>query len=103
MAPGDAVDGEGAEPFRVNGPSGELTQTMLLILSVLVHSLLLKTLDPLPQYKSFSTIFRFMADKAGTYWYHSHLGTQRSMGLAGPLIVLPKSREDEQRRRVRTI
>ena len=46
-------------------------------------------------------ILRFMADKAGTYWYHSHLGTQRSMGIAGPLIVLPKSREDELLRRVR--
>ena len=44
-----------------------------------------------------------MADSAGTYWYHSHLGTQRSMGIAGPLIVLPKSRKTELLRRVNSL
>ncbi|XP_064613186.1 uncharacterized protein LOC135476969 [Liolophura sinensis] len=33
--------------------------------------------------------YRFMAYPAGTHWYHSHLGTTRSDGLFGALIVLP--------------
>lgn len=37
-----------------------------------------------------SCFCRFLADQAGTYWYHTHLGTQRTMGAAGPLIVLPR-------------
>ena len=34
--------------------------------------------------------FRFLADPPGTHWYHSHLGTERTDGLSGALIVLPK-------------
>ncbi|XP_076090248.1 uncharacterized protein LOC143062410 [Mytilus galloprovincialis] len=32
--------------------------------------------------------YRFTAQPSGTFWYHSHLGTQRSDGLAGALIIL---------------
>ena len=40
---------------------------------------------------SFLDIFiRFLADPPGTHWYHSHLGTERTDGLSGALIVLPK-------------
>nr|XP_022325863.1 laccase-like [Crassostrea virginica] len=34
--------------------------------------------------------YRFLADPPGTHWYHSHLGTERTDGLSGALIVLPK-------------
>ncbi|XP_070533729.1 uncharacterized protein [Ptychodera flava] len=33
--------------------------------------------------------YRFLATPPGTHWYHSHLGTQRTDGLYGALIVLP--------------
>ncbi|XP_022899541.1 L-ascorbate oxidase-like [Olea europaea var. sylvestris] len=32
-------------------------------------------------------VYRFKADKAGTYFYHGHYGMQRSAGLYGSLIV----------------
>ncbi|XP_070533732.1 uncharacterized protein [Ptychodera flava] len=32
--------------------------------------------------------YRFLATPPGTHWYHSHLGTQRTDGLYGALIVL---------------
>lgn len=32
-------------------------------------------------------LYRFKVDKAGTYFYHGHLGMQRSAGLYGSLIV----------------
>ncbi|CAK9328077.1 unnamed protein product [Citrullus colocynthis] len=32
-------------------------------------------------------IYRFVVDKAGTYFYHGHLGMQRAAGLYGSLIV----------------
>jgi FtsP/CotA-like multicopper oxidase with cupredoxin domain len=32
-------------------------------------------------------IYRFAAAKAGTYWYHPHVGVQLDRGLYGPLIV----------------
>ena len=35
-------------------------------------------------------LIRFLADPPGTHWYHSHLGTERTDGLNGALIVLPK-------------
>ncbi|KXJ06536.1 L-ascorbate oxidase [Exaiptasia diaphana] len=31
--------------------------------------------------------YRFVANPAGTHWYHSHLEAQRADGLFGPLIV----------------
>ena len=47
---------------------------------------------PIPTYASFQYIFK--AAPSGTMWYHSHVGTQRSEGLFGALIV----REDENTR-----
>ncbi|KAJ8298077.1 hypothetical protein KUTeg_024608 [Tegillarca granosa] len=42
--------------------------------------------------------YRFLAKPAGTNWYHSHIGAQRTEGLAGPLIILEnKEREDDGR------
>ncbi|KAK3108165.1 hypothetical protein FSP39_002376 [Pinctada imbricata] len=35
-------------------------------------------------------IRRFKAEPEGTHFYHSHHGTQRTDGLFGPLVVLPK-------------
>uniref|UniRef100_A0A0B6Z3I0 Laccase n=1 Tax=Arion vulgaris TaxID=1028688 RepID=A0A0B6Z3I0_9EUPU len=37
-----------------------------------------------------SFTYRFKADPSGTFWYHSHIGSQLSMGLLGPLIVREK-------------
>lgn len=40
-------------------------------------------------------ISRFVVDKPGTYWYHSHTGSQYADGLFGPLIVQnPKEKYD---------
>ncbi|XP_076442624.1 uncharacterized protein LOC143281319 [Babylonia areolata] len=33
-------------------------------------------------------VYDVSARQPGFYWYHSHLGAQRSMGLLGPLVVL---------------
>jgi FtsP/CotA-like multicopper oxidase with cupredoxin domain len=31
--------------------------------------------------------YRFIAEPAGTFWYHAHTGEQYADGLRGPLIV----------------
>ena len=36
--------------------------------------------------------YRFPIRQAGTYWYHSHSGTQEQTGLYGPLILEPRGR-----------
>jgi FtsP/CotA-like multicopper oxidase with cupredoxin domain len=43
-------------------------------------------------------IYRFVADQAGTYWYHSHQvsNPQVAGGLLGSLVVLPRSRIAQQ-------
>ncbi|XP_054819404.1 L-ascorbate oxidase-like [Prosopis cineraria] len=39
--------------------------------------------------------YRFIVDKAGTYFYHGHFGMQRAAGLYGSLIVdLPKGQKE---------
>ncbi|KAJ8320861.1 LOW QUALITY PROTEIN: hypothetical protein KUTeg_002448 [Tegillarca granosa] len=37
-----------------------------------------------------SFTYRWIAEPIGTHWYHAHLGVERTDGLAGALIVLPK-------------
>ncbi|XP_041349808.1 laccase-25-like [Gigantopelta aegis] len=37
-----------------------------------------------------SFTYRFMATPRGTFWYHSHVGTQRSMGLYGAFVIREK-------------
>lgn len=40
-------------------------------------------------------VYKFVVDKAGTYFYHGHLGLQRSAGFYGSLIVdLPKGKKE---------
>lgn len=34
--------------------------------------------------------YRFMVEQSGTYWYHSHSGTQEMTGMYGAIIVDPK-------------
>jgi FtsP/CotA-like multicopper oxidase with cupredoxin domain len=41
--------------------------------------------NPIPAGKTFT--YRFRAEPAGTFWYHSHTGEQYGDGLRGPLIV----------------
>ncbi|MEU2176780.1 multicopper oxidase family protein [Nocardia sp. NPDC019219] len=52
------------------------------------------TQDPVAPGADF--VYRFRADQAGTYWYHthyaSHIGVRR--GLFGPMIVQPRVRSD---------
>ena len=43
---------------------------------------------PIPTYAKFRYIFK--ASPSGTMWYHSHVGTQRTEGLFGALIVREK-------------
>lgn len=33
--------------------------------------------------------YRFTVRQSGTYWYHSHSGTQEQAGLYGPIVVAP--------------
>jgi len=42
------------------------------------------------------TTFRyiFKAYPSGTFWYHSHVGTQRTDGLFGAFIVLERNMEE---------
>ncbi len=37
--------------------------------------------------------YRFPAQQAGTYWYHSHSGMQEAIGMYGALVIEPKTRE----------
>ncbi|XP_055998671.1 uncharacterized protein LOC130047473 [Ostrea edulis] len=39
--------------------------------------------------------YRFLADPPGTHWYHSHLGTERTDGISGALVVLPNPNNPE--------
>ncbi|KAJ4769846.1 L-ascorbate oxidase [Rhynchospora pubera] len=41
-------------------------------------------------------VYKFQADKAGTYFYHGHYGMQRAAGLYGLLIVDVKEGEKEK-------
>jgi multicopper oxidase len=43
------------------------------------------TQQPIPTQKTFA--YDFVVPDAGTYWYHSHVGTQLDRGLYGPLII----------------
>ena len=43
-----------------------------------------------------SFTYRFTATPRGTFWYHSHVGTQRSMGLYGALVVRQRRRLEIQ-------
>ena len=46
--------------------------------------------------------YRFVADQAGTYWYHSHQvsNPQVAGGLLGSLVVMPKSGDRPAGRRL---
>ncbi len=35
-------------------------------------------------------IYEFPLRQSGTYWYHSHVGFQEQIGLAGPLVIDPR-------------
>ncbi len=35
--------------------------------------------------------YRFPLRQAGTYWYHSHSGTQEQSGIYGPIVIEPKT------------
>lgn len=68
------------------------------------HGLLLPgQMDGVPGLNGFPGIapgrsftYRFKARQSGTYWYHSHSGTQEQAGIYGPLIIEPKDPEPVQ-------
>jgi len=35
--------------------------------------------------------YRFKVRQSGTYWYHSHSGSQEQRGLAGPIVIEPNN------------
>lgn len=43
--------------------------------------------------------YRFLADTAGTFWYHGHVASERTMGLAGHITVLERSKQAENEKR----
>jgi iron transport multicopper oxidase len=42
-----------------------------------------------------SAVYTFTPDRAGTFWWHSHSGTQYAFGLRGPLIVHAPATEQQ--------
>ena len=40
-------------------------------------------------------IFKFPLIQSGTYWYHSHTGTQEQLGMSGSFIIYKKGEERE--------
>lgn len=48
-------------------------------------------------------IYNFTASPKGTYWYHSHMGTQRGKGLFGALIIREKNPHHEVPEHILTI
>ena len=53
---------------------------------------------PIPTYARFRYIFK--ASPSGTMWYHSHVGTQRTEGLFGALIVREKNETTNETQRM---
>ncbi|CAH1796369.1 unnamed protein product [Owenia fusiformis] len=51
---------------------------------------------PINPYETFT--YRFIASNIGTNWYHAHLGTQRSAGIFGSLVVLERPKDQIRRR-----
>jgi len=48
-----------------------------------------------PIYPGETFTYKFKVDRAGTYFYHGHLGMQRAAGLFGSLIVsLPPNKKE---------
>nr|UCK81628.1 laccase-1 [Arenicola marina] len=43
--------------------------------------------------------YRFKAHPVGTHWYHSHYGTQRTMGAFGAFVVLDRDPDESIKRR----
>ncbi|WP_290436804.1 multicopper oxidase domain-containing protein, partial [Aeromonas caviae] len=37
--------------------------------------------------------YKFTLEQSGTYWYHSHSGSQEQTGMYGALIIEPKEGE----------
>lgn len=50
-------------------------------------------------------VYRFLAEDAGTYWYHSHQVSHEQVrgGLFGTLVVLPAEQEDDAAEEVRDV
>ncbi|KAL3866697.1 hypothetical protein ACJMK2_043978 [Sinanodonta woodiana] len=47
--------------------------------------------------------YEFLAEPTGTFWYHSHMGGQRTMGAFGALIIRNRMKENAAQEHVMTI
>ena len=106
------VDGKSHTALTINGTlpgptlhftEGEnvtlrVTNALDTLTSLHWHGFILPAeMDGVPGFNGFAGIkpgstftYRFKVRQSGTYWYHSHVGTQEQGGLYGPIIVAPK-------------
>ncbi len=106
------VDGNGHTALTINGqlpgPTLRFTEgedvtlhvknTLDELTSIHWHGFILPgDMDGVPGFNGFSGIapgktftYHFTVKQSGTYWYHSHAGTQEQGGLYGSIIVTPK-------------
>ncbi|KZP21863.1 multicopper oxidase [Athelia psychrophila] len=95
--PGALITGNKGDNFQINVQDELTDSTMLLSTSIHWHGIFQNgtnemdgaafvTQCPVTPGSSFN--YNFTAtDQAGTFWYHSHLGTQYCDGLRGPMVI----------------
>ncbi|EPQ57227.1 laccase [Gloeophyllum trabeum ATCC 11539] len=95
--PGPIIKANKGDHFKINVVDQLTDNTMLTSTTVHWHGLYQKgsnwadgtamvTQCPINPGNSFEYDFS-VPDQAGTYWYHSHLGTQYCDGLRGPIVI----------------
>ncbi|CCH41015.1 Laccase-4 [Wickerhamomyces ciferrii] len=101
--PGPLVECNSGDTLRINVFNNGSEPT-----SIHFHGLFFKNLNyydgatsinqcEIPSNKSFTYEFQIDKDQYGTYWYHSHFGTQYADGVLGPLVI--HSKEDDKNTR----
>nr|AKE48164.1 laccase A [Pleurotus eryngii var. ferulae] len=99
--PGPLIKGKTGDRFQINVVNELADTSMPVDTSIHWHGLFVKghnwadgpamvTQCPIVPGHSFLYDFE-VPDQAGTFWYHSHLGTQYCDGLRGPFVVYSKN------------
>ncbi|KDQ26265.1 laccase [Pleurotus ostreatus PC15] len=99
--PGPLIRGKTGDRLKINVVNALADKTMAVDTTIHWHGLFQKgtnwadgvamvTQCPIIPGHSFLYDFR-VPDQAGTFWYHSHLGTQYCDGLRGPLVIYSKN------------
>lgn len=99
--PGPLIRGKTGDRLNINVVNALADKTMAVDTTIHWHGLFQKgtnwadgvamvTQCPIIPGHSFLYDFR-VPDQAGTFWYHSHLGTQYCDGLRGPLVIYSKN------------